>query len=354
MAQDRRDCLMPDQSVADNISVASLDRSTPAGLLDVWALRRQAQDQVTALHIKTPTIDAEVRTLSGGNQQKVQVARWLAADARIFVLIDPTRGVDVGARSEIKQIWFDLSRQGRCDPDRLDRHRGIGRRLRPSDCHAAWAQRWRAFGTRSERAKSSSDGGGWLTKASTARPAPASSGPRTRSHGFARASFAARRFATPCLLVVLAAVWIFFYCRDGRHVSHAAQSCPAGAADCHRQPCGHQRGDADRHPELRSLGWKRGRSRRCRPRHSDGEERCQSHSSRSPFRYAPGLVMGAWQGWWVTRVGVSSFIVTLAGMLYFRGISMIATNGATVAPLPKSLTGLRHRLPTDRRVDCRS
>ena len=52
-----------------------------------------------------------------------------------------------------------------------------------------------------------------------------------------------------------------------------------------------------------------------------------------------GLVMGAWQGWWVTHVGVSSFIVTLAGMLYFRGISMIATNGATVAPLPKSLTG---------------
>jgi D-xylose transport system permease protein len=53
-----------------------------------------------------------------------------------------------------------------------------------------------------------------------------------------------------------------------------------------------------------------------------------------------GLLMGAWQGWWVTRVGVSSFIVTLAGMLYFRGISMIATNGATVAPLPKSLIGL--------------
>lgn len=52
-----------------------------------------------------------------------------------------------------------------------------------------------------------------------------------------------------------------------------------------------------------------------------------------------GMLMGAWQGWWVTKVGVSSFIVTLAGMLYFRGVSMIATNGATVAPLPKSLTG---------------
>src|SRR5215470_5078656 len=54
---------------------------------------------------------------------------------------------------------------------------------------------------------------------------------------------------------------------------------------------------------------------------------------------AGGLAMGAWQGLWVTRIGVSSFIVTLAGMLYFRGISMIATNGATVAPLPRSLTG---------------
>jgi len=52
---------------------------------------------------------------------------------------------------------------------------------------------------------------------------------------------------------------------------------------------------------------------------------------------AVGLLMGAWQGWWVTRMKVSSFIVTLAGMLYFRGISMISTNGATVAPLPSSL-----------------
>jgi D-xylose transport system permease protein len=63
-----------------------------------------------------------------------------------------------------------------------------------------------------------------------------------------------------------------------------------------------------------------------------------------------GLLMGAWQGWWVTKMKVSSFIVTLAGMLYFRGISMIATNGATVAPLPASLkqiaTGFVPPLPS--------
>lgn len=53
-----------------------------------------------------------------------------------------------------------------------------------------------------------------------------------------------------------------------------------------------------------------------------------------------GVAMGAWQGLWVTRMGVSSFIVTLAGMLYFRGASMIATNGATIAPLPDSLADL--------------
>jgi D-xylose transport system permease protein len=53
---------------------------------------------------------------------------------------------------------------------------------------------------------------------------------------------------------------------------------------------------------------------------------------------AAGLAMGAWQGFWVTRLGVSSFIVTLAGLLYFRGFSMIMADGATIAPLPSSLT----------------
>jgi ABC-type xylose transport system permease subunit len=55
---------------------------------------------------------------------------------------------------------------------------------------------------------------------------------------------------------------------------------------------------------------------------------------------AVGVAMGAWQGLWVTKIGVSSFIVTLAGMLYFRGLSMIATDGATIAPLPDSLADL--------------
>ena len=112
MAQDRRDCLIAEQSVGDNIGIASLDRISRHGILDVAAGRRRAIDQASALQIRSASIDAEVRTLSGGNQQKVQIARWLAADARILIMIDPTRGVDVGARQEIKRIWSDLGARG--------------------------------------------------------------------------------------------------------------------------------------------------------------------------------------------------------------------------------------------------
>jgi ABC-type sugar transport system ATPase subunit len=112
MAQDRRDCLIGQQSVGANIDIASLDKIARYGVLDVAAGRRRARRQVDVLHIKPASIDAEVQTLSGGNQQKVQIARWLAADTRILIMIDPTRGVDVGARREIKEIWSDLGEKG--------------------------------------------------------------------------------------------------------------------------------------------------------------------------------------------------------------------------------------------------
>jgi len=112
MAQDRRDCLIGDQSIGDNIGLASLKKISRRGVLDVAAGRRRARDRFDLLRIRASSIDDEVRTLSGGNQQKVQIGRWLAADARILIMIDPTRGVDVGARGEIKRIWSDLSEKG--------------------------------------------------------------------------------------------------------------------------------------------------------------------------------------------------------------------------------------------------
>jgi ABC-type sugar transport system ATPase subunit len=113
MAQDRRDCLLLEHSVLDNALLASLGAITHRGFLDIGTGQRRAQDFVRRLDIKTPSIETLVGTLSGGNQQKVQVARWLIADARILILVDPTRGVDVGARAEIKRVWSALRADGR-------------------------------------------------------------------------------------------------------------------------------------------------------------------------------------------------------------------------------------------------
>ena len=113
MAQDRRDCLLPEHSVFDNAMLASLAAIAHRGFLDLGAGQRRTQEFVRRLAIKAPSIETVVGTLSGGNQQKVQVARWLIADARILILIDPTRGVDVGARAEIKRVWSALRTDGR-------------------------------------------------------------------------------------------------------------------------------------------------------------------------------------------------------------------------------------------------
>jgi ABC-type sugar transport system ATPase subunit len=112
VAQDRRESLVHQHSIAENIVLASLDKVTRGGFLDLPALRRMAIDDMKRLAIKAPSVDTLVGSLSGGNQQKVQVARWLARGARILLLVDPTRGIDVGTRHEINLLWKTLAGQG--------------------------------------------------------------------------------------------------------------------------------------------------------------------------------------------------------------------------------------------------
>jgi len=112
MSQDRRETLIADHSIADNIVLASLRSVARGGLLDVEQKRAVAQHHVTALRIRTRSVDQAVGSLSGGNQQKVQVARWLAAESRVLLLDDPTRGVDVGARAEIHALLGALADTG--------------------------------------------------------------------------------------------------------------------------------------------------------------------------------------------------------------------------------------------------
>ena len=113
IAQDRRDGLSGEHSIYENAILAHLPAlSARAGFIDEIAARRLTRDLFERLKIKAPDIDTLVGNLSGGNQQKVQVARWLAAGVRVLLLIDPTRGVDVGARAEINRIWSELAAQG--------------------------------------------------------------------------------------------------------------------------------------------------------------------------------------------------------------------------------------------------
>ena len=112
MAQDRRDCLIQDQSVLENMMMATIAKGAGVQRLDIAERRCVAIGLMKTLRIKAESVDAEMRTLSGGNQQKVQIGRWLAAGAQILILVDPTRGVDVGARGEINGIWSNLSQSG--------------------------------------------------------------------------------------------------------------------------------------------------------------------------------------------------------------------------------------------------
>jgi methyl-galactoside transport system ATP-binding protein len=101
-------------SIAENISVASLNKYVDFGfLLNKRKIENLVQENVKKLSIKTPSSKTKMQTLSGGNQQKVIISRWLANDPDIFILDEPTRGIDVGAKYEIYTIIADLAKQGK-------------------------------------------------------------------------------------------------------------------------------------------------------------------------------------------------------------------------------------------------
>jgi len=101
-------------SVADNIAVASLSKYKKFKImLDKKRINALVDDNITKLSIKTPSMKTLIQSLSGGNQQKVIVSRWLANDPDVFIMDEPTRGIDVGAKYEIYSIIGDLAKQGK-------------------------------------------------------------------------------------------------------------------------------------------------------------------------------------------------------------------------------------------------
>ena len=101
-----------EMSVAANASLASLENVSRRGLIDRAREQAAAEHDVERFRIKTPSVAAEVGTLSGGNQQKVALARWLSTDPSILILDEPTQGVDVGSKAEIHSLMQTLAEQG--------------------------------------------------------------------------------------------------------------------------------------------------------------------------------------------------------------------------------------------------
>lgn len=105
LSEDRKtEGIIPDLSVRENLTLALLPRLSRMGLVDEARECRIVESFITALGIKAAHMDQPIRELSGGNQQKVLLGRWLAIEPRLLILDEPTRGVDVGAKREIQAI----------------------------------------------------------------------------------------------------------------------------------------------------------------------------------------------------------------------------------------------------------
>ncbi len=101
-------------SIADNVSIASLNQYLIGGvMLDDAKIENLVQENVAKLSIKTPSSKTQIQSLSGGNQQKVLISRWLANNPDIFIMDEPTRGIDVGAKYEIYCIIAEMAKQGK-------------------------------------------------------------------------------------------------------------------------------------------------------------------------------------------------------------------------------------------------
>jgi rhamnose transport system ATP-binding protein len=108
----RRHGVIPEMSVAANATLAVLEAIASGPFLDAGKERELAQGFVERFGIRTPALTTPVAQLSGGNQQKVALARWLATRPAVLVLDEPTQGVDVGAKAEIHRLMVDLAEQG--------------------------------------------------------------------------------------------------------------------------------------------------------------------------------------------------------------------------------------------------
>src|SRR3984893_8640144 len=112
-SEDRKlEGIVPDMSVRENLTLALLPRLARGGILDEEEQRKVVNAFIEQLRIKCTSLDQQIRELSGGNQQKVLLARWLCMSPKLLILDEPTRGIDVGAKEEIQALIGQLAAEG--------------------------------------------------------------------------------------------------------------------------------------------------------------------------------------------------------------------------------------------------
>ena len=104
--------ILPQMSVLDNTRISALGRYTTGGIIHSREVSKAVETQVEKLQIKTPSLQQKIKYLSGGNQQKVILARCLMCTPKILIMDEPTNGIDVGAKQEIYKIIDELSKEG--------------------------------------------------------------------------------------------------------------------------------------------------------------------------------------------------------------------------------------------------
>ena len=100
-------------SVSDNTVLADLESFTRNGFVDDGKIRGTTETYVKKINIKTPTVSQLIRNLSGGNQQKVIIAKWIVRNCDVLIFDEPTRGIDVGAKNEIYKLMTLLAEEGK-------------------------------------------------------------------------------------------------------------------------------------------------------------------------------------------------------------------------------------------------
>ncbi|HYE91329.1 MAG TPA: sugar ABC transporter ATP-binding protein, partial [Terriglobales bacterium] len=113
VSEDRKaEGIIPEMSVRENLTLAALPTLTRLGVVDKERQRQVVDEYIRRFGIKTAGPDQKIRELSGGNQQKVLLARWLCTKPELFIVDEPTRGIDIGARREIQSLVDELARAG--------------------------------------------------------------------------------------------------------------------------------------------------------------------------------------------------------------------------------------------------